>query len=155
MKSGKSTVLTAAATTNASTDSFTFAYSTDNQQWVNMFTVSDSTSGELQFSLPAGINGTMYVRVKDNVRDLSEATSYSVRVDHLMIRSENGTGEALPLPSAPTNPSADTGGQDSISISWTDASNNEAGFTVERRMEGSAMATGGNRAGQFHLFRGH
>ncbi len=44
--SGKSTVLTAKATTNASTDSFTFAYSTDNQQWVNMFTVSDSTSGE-------------------------------------------------------------------------------------------------------------
>ncbi len=139
---GKSTVLTAKATTNASTDSFTFAYSTDNQRWVNMFTVSDSTSGELQFFLPTGINGTMYVRVQDNVRDLSEATSYSVQVDYLMIRSENGTGEALSLPSAPTGPSANTVGQDSISISWTDASTNESGFTVERGINGTWQQAG-------------
>lgn len=132
-----STVLTAKATTDASTDTFTFAYSTDNQQWVNMFTVSDSTSGELQFYLPAGISGTVYIRVKDNVRDVNEPTSYSVQIDYLMIRSENGTGEALPLPSAPTGLSASTGGQDRINIAWTDTSDSEAGFTVQRQAEGS------------------
>ena len=130
---GNSMVFAAEAMTDAATDTFTFAYSTDNQNWVNMFTVTDSTSGLLQFFMPAGISGTVYVRLQDNVRDVNEPTSYSVRVDYLMIRSDNGSTQTVSVPNAPASLSANTGGQDRIDISWTDSSNNEAGFIVERK----------------------
>ncbi|MDH3994893.1 MAG: fibronectin type III domain-containing protein, partial [Gammaproteobacteria bacterium] len=133
---GNAVVFSADASTTTGNDSFTFAYSTNNSQYVNMFTLDNGNSGGHQFMLPSSVSGTVYIRVRDNVRSTTAgATSYSVRVDQLAIRSENG--EALPLPTPPQSLAASTAGADSIDVTWTDTSDYELGFDVERRLDGS------------------
>ena len=143
VEAGDSMIFAAEARTDANTDSFTFAYSTDRSNWVDMFTLDSGTSGELQFTLPAGISGKVYVRVIDNVRIKGEPTSHSIDVDYLAIRAASGnsipeTSSPTP-PSAPSSPSASATGQDSISISWRDTADDEEGFTIERQIEGSSQ----------------
>ena len=134
---GDSIALFADARTSAGTESFTFSYSSDNSQYTDMFTVTSGNSGAQQFTLPPTLSGTVYVRVRDNVRQAGSSTSQSVQVDQLVIRSENGA--SLPLPSAPYGLSATADGANSITINWADASDSEYGFAIERRVDGSSQ----------------
>ena len=93
--SGKSMVFIANAHTNATSDSFTFSYSTGQGQWVSMFTVNSNSPEQMQFNLPPEISGNVFIRVKDNVRDVNQATSHSVKVDYMMIRTETGEPSKL------------------------------------------------------------
>ncbi len=43
-----------------------------------------------------------------------------------------------PIPSAPSGLNATAAGTDSISLTWTDNSNNESGFTLQRSLDGGA-----------------
>jgi hypothetical protein len=54
---------------------------------------------------------------------------------------DNATPPAPTAPSAPTNCSAVAQAGLQISVSWTDASNNEDGFRLERSVSGGAFAT--------------
>jgi hypothetical protein len=134
VQAGDSIVLFANTTTSTSADSFTFAYSTNNSQYTDMFTVTNGNSGAQQAVLPASLSGTVYVRVRDNVRQAGSRTSHSLEVDQLVIRSENGV--SLPLPTAPYSLSATADGTDRIIIDWVDASEGEYGFTIERQVDG-------------------
>jgi hypothetical protein len=87
--SGRSVTLSADVQTNTDKDSFTFSYSTDGTTYVDMFRVDAASSGLRSFVLPASISGTVYVRVRDNVRVNGSVTSYSVKVDHLVISTAN------------------------------------------------------------------
>ena len=103
-----SVILTAQVTTSASSDSFTFAYSTDNSNFKAMFTVNAGNAGAQQFVLPAALSGTLYIRVRDNTRQAGDLSSHSVQVDQLMVRSDNEPGETIeppaPAPAPPPPP---------------------------------------------------
>jgi len=133
---GASVVLSADVNTTTTTDAFVFSYSTNDSQYIDMFTVDAASSGTQLFSLPASISGTVYVRVRDSVRTAGVVTAHTVAVDQLMIRSENGDGIA---PSAPDSMSATAVDTSEISLRWADRSVDEYGFNIERRMQGSTQ----------------
>jgi hypothetical protein len=135
VKPGNTVVLFADVQTSAAADSFTLSYSTDNANFIDMFIVSAGNSGPQQFVLPATLNGTLYVRVRDNTRTAGQATAYSVQVDQLLVRSESSTG--TPAPDAPASLSATSLGADRVQVSWADRSTNESGFKIERRIGSS------------------
>jgi uncharacterized delta-60 repeat protein len=71
-------------------DAFTFAVSTDGSSFVDVGTVTRTADdGQYQvFTLPAGLSGTVYVRVRDADRTPGRRTLDTVFVDHLFIRAE-------------------------------------------------------------------
>jgi hypothetical protein len=118
-------------------DSFTFAYSRDDSSYSDLFSVSASTSGAKLATLPSDLNGTVYIRVMDNVRNSGNVTSHEVQVDHLTIRSEKGS--VMPAPTAPESLYASAAGSDQITLDWVDTSDNEFGFNVERRLDSAGQ----------------
>jgi hypothetical protein len=96
-----SLTLVADVATSASGEAFTFAYSTDDSSYVNMFTVDAASSGARQFALPASLSGTVYIRVRDTARQAG-STTHAVAVDQLVISYEgasgSGTGSEPPPP---------------------------------------------------------
>lgn len=94
---GQSVTLNANVATTATQQSFTFAYSTVNTTlaankaaWVDMFSVTASSSGAKTFTLPAALSGPVYISVRDSQRVAGVTTANSVQIDYLAIRT--GTG---------------------------------------------------------------
>lgn len=86
--------LSANVTTKAANQTFTFAYSTtpgtraeNPGAWVDMFTISSSTTGAQQFRLPSELNGPVYISVRDNNRSKGVSTSDSVKIDRLAVQT--------------------------------------------------------------------
>ena len=119
-------------------DDFRFSWSTDNNSYTEMFTVAstDATNTE-SFLLPANTSGTLYVRVEDTDQTPGNRTRDTVFVDHLYIRAESGAGDP---PAAPSSLVATTFGADRIDLVWNDNADDEAGFRVERSLDGSNFA---------------
>ncbi|MFC2173391.1 metallophosphoesterase [Acidobacteriota bacterium] len=71
-------------------DTFSFAYSTDNQTFAHMLTVSQtSENGDyLRYDLPPGLSGSLYVRVQDDDRTKGNGLADAVHVDHMVILSD-------------------------------------------------------------------
>jgi hypothetical protein len=118
-------------------DSFTFAYSTDDSQYIDMFTFDSRNPGQREILLPPTVSGTVYIKVRDNVHSTTDDSSYSVNIDHLSIRSENG--DALPRPTAPQSPVPLSAGGDSIDSAGTDTTDVEPGFDVDRPSNDSSQ----------------
>jgi len=92
---GTAMELLADVTANAASQTFTFAYSTsptalanDPAAWVDMFTVSATTGGAKQFTLPVTESGWIYISVRDNNRAKGVTTADAVNIDYLAIRME-------------------------------------------------------------------
>lgn len=116
-------------------DNFIFAYSMNDAIYVEMFTVSNtSDAGYATYTLPASIQGTVYVRVSDSDHSPGNRTLDTVYMDHLYIRSEVQPGDP---PAAPTNLSAEATGATSIDLAWTDNAGNGDGFQIERSPDGA------------------
>ena len=116
-------------------DSFIFAYSTNDADYNNMFTVSNTyDAGYLTYVLPASTQGTVYVRVVDSNRSSGNRALDTINVDHLYIRSEMQPGDP---PSAPANLSATAISAAQINLTWTDNADNESGFYIERSPNGT------------------
>lgn len=148
---GNAIQLFADVDTAADSDAFTFAYSTDNSSFVDMFTVDAGNSGMQQFMLPPSLSGPLYITVRDNQRSAGTTTYYSLRVDQLLVRTEFQAGDP---PAAPDNLAVAAAGATAVDVSWRDMSDNEHGFTVERRIDSSAVwrqvGTAGAGATSFH-----
>src|SRR5688572_21898967 len=71
-------------------DHFVFAYSTDNVNFTDLLTVTKTADDPnyQQASLPAGVTGTVYIRVRDTVRIPGSTNKDTVRVDDMYIRVE-------------------------------------------------------------------
>jgi hypothetical protein len=69
-------------------DDFVFAYSTDGVNYTNLLTVI-KTADDLNYqqaSLPAGVTGTVYIRVRDTKQSPGSTFKDTVRVDDMYIR---------------------------------------------------------------------
>jgi hypothetical protein len=65
-----------------------FAYSIDDVNYTNMFSVENTTdSGHVSFVLPSSIQGTVYVGVIDSDRTSGNIGFDTIFVDELFIRS--------------------------------------------------------------------
>jgi len=127
-------------------DTFDFAWSPNGTNWTNMFNVADTSDGApVTFALPEGTGGTVYIRVKDTDQTKGNRTKDTVYVDFLQIRVSNMAPEPL-SGLKPTGLSASATSYDTVELSWTDNTSNEAGFVIERSVDGSAFAELGSPA---------
>jgi hypothetical protein len=99
---GASITLHADASTNATDQKFTFAYSTtfgdltnNKSAWIDMFKVSASTSGAKQFTLPPTPTGWIFVSVRDNKRTPGVKTRDSIQIDYLAVRTVSSAAASL------------------------------------------------------------
>ena len=120
-------------------DEFEFAYSTDNNNFIPMFTISGSNLMQYSANLPANISGTLYVRVTDTDRTPGNKALDSIAVDQLYVRTGFEVGE---VPAAPTALVANAISSSQIELSWSDNSDNELGFKIERFDEGNWVEAG-------------
>ena len=68
---------------NPDGDNFRFDYSKDAKKWTQMVTVTQSTDENLEYLMPTGTQGTIYVRVVDTNRATNKKSLDSVYVDRL------------------------------------------------------------------------
>jgi PKD repeat protein len=117
-------------------DSFTFAYSKDDVNYTEMFTVdTTSTASNVEnYIFPEAIQGTVYIRVTDNDHNAGNRELNAVYIDHLFIRSETQAGDP---PAAPTGLSVLADSPTQISLSWSDNSIDEQGFQIDRSLDGT------------------
>jgi hypothetical protein len=115
-------------------DEFSFAYSTDDQDYTEMFLVSaDSDDDSYQsFSLPSSVSGSVYVRVMDTDRSPGNRALDTVFVDHLYIQTMIVHG---PVPTAPSELAATALSANQIGLIWTENASNETGFEIERSLD--------------------
>ncbi|MFZ2268590.1 MAG: multicopper oxidase domain-containing protein [Azonexus sp.] len=141
------------ATPNASGTTVSLRW-TDLANNETAYLVEQSTDGE-NFTTATMINRTATGQATTNVGIIFNAPTtlgnlYSFRVTALNVTagittaSQPATVTAdLRAPAAPINPTAAPGSKGAINISWTDASSNESGFTVQRRRVGTNGIPGG------------
>jgi len=109
-------------------DSFVFAWSSNNSDFSDLFTVSSGNSANVQ-SAAIPDSGTIYIRVRDTNRVAGNKNLDTVFVDQLYIRSNNGVPPDPP--EAPINLRVDNPGGSSLDLSWQHPSNDAASFDLE------------------------
>ncbi len=119
-------------------DDFVFEYSTDGSNFNPLFAISETSSQDSELvhaaPLPKGLSGPVYVRVKDTDRSAGRTALDSIHVDQLVIQIENGP---VILPLAPSSLRSTDITAATIRLAWSDNSDNESGFTIERNADGS------------------
>jgi hypothetical protein len=134
---GGTTTLVANVWSGGSTDNdeFLFVYSTDGgASWTSAFIVGSLNPDNLRSApLPFGTSGAVRVRVTDTDRTQGNVALNTVFIDMLAIEVENGAGSP---PAAPTSLSAVAVAPGRIDLGWSDASDDEAGFEIERFQSG-------------------
>src|SRR5262249_44160295 len=118
---------------------------------------NDNSSDEDGFAIEVSTDGTNFApggSVGANVKtaslgSLNASTAYWFRIRAFRGTSNSGysnsataTTAAAPgggPPAAPTNLKAQTASNSQINLSWTDASNNEEGFAIDRAKDGEAF----------------
>jgi len=133
----------------SSDDDFIFSWSTDNNTFTELFTVSStSPANEQSATIPEVVVGPIYIRVEDSDQTPGNNSLDTVFIDHLYIRVESGGGNPPTAPAAPTGLAASPNGSGSVNLSWGDNSDDELGFAIERSTDNvnfeSAGSTGAN-----------
>ncbi|MFT5141020.1 MAG: M6 family metalloprotease-like protein [Rhodothermales bacterium] len=126
------------ATTSDDGDTFDFAWAQDDTNYQPLFNTSElNTDNTEEGTIPNSASGEIWIRVLDtdrvqgNYRDRDR-----IYIDELYIEVENfGPPTA---PDAPSGLSVTSVGFNNIDIVWTDNSNNEDSFLVERSTDGSS-----------------
>jgi len=139
--SGNSTTLTANAWSSGSSDgdNFQFQYSSDGTNYTNALLVSSTSNANFQSAvLPANLTGTVYIQVIDTNNDQGASDVDTVSVDYLVIRVDN---TPVTAPADPSQLSATAIAHDRVDISWSDNSNDETGFELQRATNGGSFST--------------
>jgi hypothetical protein len=117
-------------------DAFEFSWSTDNNNYSPLFAVSSTGPANQQSTvIPGSPAGTVYIRVRDTDQTQGHRDLDTVFIDHLFIRTENAGGGSPPT--APDGLGANAVGHDRVDLSWSDQSDNESGFNIERSADGA------------------
>jgi len=102
---------------NAEGDNFVFAYSTDNVNFVDMVTIASGTDQVYSYSMPAGLTGTIYIRVLDTDRSWGNTAFDAVYVDEMYIEFSSTPGP--PVADFVGNPLS---GDEPLTVDFTDLS---------------------------------
>jgi hypothetical protein len=120
-------------------DTFWVEYSLDNGgnfSRLSQFNVSTTESSNLQSDvIPGKPSGSIIIRVVDNDHARGNRDKNTVFVDHLYIQVGNPSSD--PPIGVPGGLAANAVSSSQIDLSWTDGTENEAGFTVDRSPDGS------------------
>lgn len=116
---------------------------------------NDNSNNETEFAIERSLDGTAFTQIATVAANttsysntgLSAATQYAYRVRALNAagnsnysNTSNATTQAAPQsPAAPTALSATAASSTQINLAWTDNSNNETGFYIERSADGSSF----------------
>jgi len=117
-------------------DNFLFSWSEDDLIYNDLFILSSQNSSNVDSgSIPNFVSGPLWIRVIDTDRTPGNNKSRdSLFVDHLFIRVAFTGPPTVPDP--PSVLAAVSGGKTSINLSWTDNSNSESGFRLDRSPDG-------------------
>jgi murein DD-endopeptidase MepM/ murein hydrolase activator NlpD len=118
-------------------DSFELTLSTGHVLTINK---TSDTDAYQTLALPAGTSGVVTARLRDTNRSPGAGALDAVTIDHLFIRVEDAT--ELDPPAAPTGVAANALSASSVEVLWSDASDNESGFKVERRTQQPDLSWG-------------
>jgi chitinase len=84
-------------------DNFVFAYSTDNDNFTTMVTVSKTSDDDSyqSYELPGLLSGTVYIRVTDTDHSKGARDLDTIFIDHMYIESETLGKKTVDTPMAP------------------------------------------------------
>jgi PKD repeat protein len=117
-------------------DTFNFYWSGNGNSWTYMMnTASISDGTPVAFELPAGTSGSVYIRAMDSDQTAGNITPDTLFVDSILITVSNSAPEPL-SGDAPINLAATATSHNSVELTWTDRTSNEAGFVIERSLDG-------------------
>jgi hypothetical protein len=118
---------------NSEGDDFVFAYSTDDVNYTDMFTVTKTADDDKyqQYDLPNTVSGTLYVRVRDADRSGGNTSLDTVYVDNIFVRNHSAgtcswsgyTGDSLLWDDCTAWSGAIPEGVDTVTISERDYEN--------------------------------
>jgi len=130
-------------------DDFVFAWSPDNQNYTDMFTVQTDDGGMYQehtYALPSDVSGTVYIRLSDTDASKRELVCGVVFVDYLAIRVNDVPPPPDTTPPAAPSGLAATAGDAQVSLDWNDNTESDlAEYVVYRSLDGvdyQAVASG-------------
>jgi len=111
--------LEASRTANSEGDDFVFAYSADGgASWTNLVTVAAAADQVYSTGLPAGLSGSVLVRVVDTDRTWGNTANDSVALDEMYIETQ-GAGPQPPTAAFTGSP---TSGVAPLAVQFTDQS---------------------------------
>jgi hypothetical protein len=124
------------APTSTDDDTFVFAYSIDDVNYIDMFNITADKDDDIDqiYSLPPSTSGIVFVRVMDTDRTPGNRAQDTIFVDHLYIQTSNLPSEP---PNAPSVLTATAISSNQIDLSWMDNATNESGFEIERSLDGT------------------
>lgn len=115
-------------------DSFLFEVSTNNSSFTPLFTVSSTSSSNVQSAGISG-SGTFYIRVTDTDQTPGNRSRDTVFIDQLIIRGNN-TVPTDP-PAAPTTLQVTGGTSSTLTLAWQHPDTDEESFDVQRSLASS------------------
>ncbi|WP_394147541.1 PKD domain-containing protein [Shewanella atlantica] len=120
-----------------------FSYSVGGGAFSELLVINNSSSGSpISFFMPQGTSGDVRIRVEDTDRTPGRRGLDTVYIRQLYISSE--TLQGGDVPATPTQLGATPISSSRIDISWTDESNDESGFNVERSLDQSSWSNAGS-----------
>jgi PKD repeat protein len=135
--------LTGRQSVSSDNDQMSFSYSINGSSYQPLSINLGTSSAAYVVSLPDVMSGgDLRIRVNDSDQTPGNLSLDTVYVDQMYIRTENQTGGAAP--SAATSLSALAASSSQIDLAWSDNSDNEFGFRIERSTDGAtwfAMST--------------
>ena len=137
VQSGNAVTLFLAGRQSASSDNdqASFSYSINGAAYQPVSISLGISSAAYVVSLPDVISGgDLRIRVNDSDQTPGNLSLDTVYVDQMYIRTENQTGGSAP--SAATSLSALAVSSSQIDMAWSDNSDNEYGFRIERSTDG-------------------
>jgi hypothetical protein len=122
---------------NADGDDFSFEYSTDGTTFLPLLVVASASDTVQQAALPDGTSGTVTVRVIDTDRTPGNASSDSVFIDELFLRTTTGSSGLPRVSVVATDPTAAEAGP-STGVFTLTRSDSDGTLTVEIGLAGTA-----------------
>jgi len=141
IQSGNSATLflTGRYSASGDNDQMSFSYSINGSTYQPLSINLGTSSAAYVVSLPdVTSGGDLRIRVNDSDQTPGNVSLDTVYVDQMYIRTENQTGGAAPF--AATSLSALAASSNQIDLDWSDNSDNEYGFRVERSTDGATWS---------------
>lgn len=119
-------------------DSFNFEWSSDNNSFNYLFTVSSTSPSNVQSAAIPG-SGTIYIRVTDTDQTPGNRSKDTVFVDQLIIRSDSVVPTDPPAP--PLNLQAGSATSSSLDLTWQHDGTDEQSFDLQRKLSSTSTWT--------------